>query len=217
MRTSAGTGTAGTASAAPTSAAPTSATLAPRPPMGWNSWDCFGTTVTEDEVLANAEVLARRLVRNGFDTVVVDIDWQDQALETDSFSDAVASGGGGDEGFDFDRLEYAAGSLAEHLLNQLHGAPGQAGELARAIAEMLEETGYLTVAVADIADGADVASEPPQAVRSSVALLRAAAAPMNRRREREWAGRGTVGPFVGCAVRVAGRLRGRRRGSGSAR
>ena len=25
-----------------------------RPPMGWNSWDCYGTTVTEEEVLANA-------------------------------------------------------------------------------------------------------------------------------------------------------------------
>ena len=28
--------------------------LAPTPPMGWNSWDSFGTTVTEDEVRANA-------------------------------------------------------------------------------------------------------------------------------------------------------------------
>jgi hypothetical protein len=25
------------------------------PPMGWNSWDCFGTSVTEAEVVANAE------------------------------------------------------------------------------------------------------------------------------------------------------------------
>ena len=40
-------------------------------------------------------------------------------------------------------MEYAADSLAEHLLNQLHGAGGQVGQLARAIAEMLEETGYL--------------------------------------------------------------------------
>jgi alpha-galactosidase len=30
------------------------ALLAPTPPMGWNSWDSFGTTVTEDEVKANA-------------------------------------------------------------------------------------------------------------------------------------------------------------------
>ena len=26
--------------------------LAPTPPMGWNSWDSFGTGVTEDEVKA---------------------------------------------------------------------------------------------------------------------------------------------------------------------
>ena len=32
---------------------------APTPPMGWNSWDCFGTTVTEAEVLANAEFHGR--------------------------------------------------------------------------------------------------------------------------------------------------------------
>ena len=25
-----------------------------RPPMGWNSWDSYGTTLTEDELLANA-------------------------------------------------------------------------------------------------------------------------------------------------------------------
>ncbi|WP_240677993.1 glycoside hydrolase family 27 protein [Streptomyces griseoviridis] len=48
---------------------------AARPPMGWNSWDCYGTTVTEEEVLANAEFLGRRLLPYGWDTVVVDIQW----------------------------------------------------------------------------------------------------------------------------------------------
>jgi alpha-galactosidase len=47
------------------------------PPMGWNSWDCFGTTVTEDEVLSNAEFMAEHLSAFGWDTVVVDIDWSD--------------------------------------------------------------------------------------------------------------------------------------------
>ena len=28
---------------------------APTPPMGWNSWDSYGTTVTEAEVKANAD------------------------------------------------------------------------------------------------------------------------------------------------------------------
>src|SRR6059058_2475955 len=43
----------------------------------------------------------------------LDRDWQSEALETDSFTDVVTSGGG-EEAFDFDRVEYSAGSLAEH-------------------------------------------------------------------------------------------------------
>ena len=43
--------------------------------MGWNSWDCFGGAVTEDEVVANAEYMAAELKQFGWDTVVVDIQW----------------------------------------------------------------------------------------------------------------------------------------------
>lgn len=43
--------------------------------MGWNSFDCFGATVTEAEVLANAEYLARHLKPFGWDHVVVDYCW----------------------------------------------------------------------------------------------------------------------------------------------
>ena len=82
----------------------------------------------------------------------LDYDWEREALETDSFADvAVPSGSGEEDGPDFERMEYAADSLAEHLLNQLHGASGQVGDLARAIVEMLEDTGYLPVSVRDIA------------------------------------------------------------------
>lgn len=49
--------------------------LVPTPPMGWNSWDCFGTTVREDEVKANADYMAIHLLPYGWDTVVVDIQW----------------------------------------------------------------------------------------------------------------------------------------------
>ena len=45
-----------------------------RPPMGWNSWDSYGTTVTESEVLANARFMAEHLKDAGWDTIVVDID-----------------------------------------------------------------------------------------------------------------------------------------------
>ena len=31
------------------------------PPMGWNSWDCFGPSVVESEVKANADYMATNL------------------------------------------------------------------------------------------------------------------------------------------------------------
>ncbi|MEP6982166.1 MAG: RNA polymerase factor sigma-54 [Sphingomicrobium sp.] len=81
----------------------------------------------------------------------LDRDWQSEALETDSFSDVVTSGGS-EEGFDFDRVQYSAASLAEHLADQLHGASGAVGDLARIIAETLDETGYLTVPLEQIGE-----------------------------------------------------------------
>jgi hypothetical protein len=45
------------------------------PPMGWNSWDCYGASVTELEVRANAEYMAKNLKEYGWEYVVVDIQW----------------------------------------------------------------------------------------------------------------------------------------------
>jgi alpha-galactosidase len=45
------------------------------PPMGWNSWDCYGPTVTEQEVKANADYMAEHLKQYGWEYVVVDIRW----------------------------------------------------------------------------------------------------------------------------------------------
>ncbi|WP_281636594.1 NPCBM/NEW2 domain-containing protein [Flavobacterium marginilacus] len=45
------------------------------PPMGWNSWDCFGPTVTEAEVKANADYMSKYLKPYGWDYIVVDIRW----------------------------------------------------------------------------------------------------------------------------------------------
>ncbi len=47
----------------------------PTPPMGWNSWDCYGPTVTESEVMANARYMADNLAAFGWEYVVVDIRW----------------------------------------------------------------------------------------------------------------------------------------------
>jgi alpha-galactosidase len=51
------------------------AQLAQTPPMGWNSWDCYGPTVTEDEVKANADYMAQNLKEFGWEYIVVDIRW----------------------------------------------------------------------------------------------------------------------------------------------
>ncbi len=45
------------------------------PPMGWNSWDCFGPSVVEDEVKANADYMAENLKEFGWEYIVVDIRW----------------------------------------------------------------------------------------------------------------------------------------------
>ncbi len=59
------------------------------PPMGWNSWDCYGTTVTEDEVLANATFMAEHLLPFGWDTVVVDIQWYEPAARAGGYNDGA--------------------------------------------------------------------------------------------------------------------------------
>lgn len=45
------------------------------PPMGWNSYDYYDTTVTEAQVKANADVMAQKLKPFGWEYVVVDIEW----------------------------------------------------------------------------------------------------------------------------------------------
>ncbi len=45
------------------------------PPMGWNSWDCYGPTVTEQEVKANAGYMAQYLKKYGWQYIIVDIRW----------------------------------------------------------------------------------------------------------------------------------------------
>ena len=51
-------------------------TWAMTPPMGWNSWDCYYSSVTEKEVMQNAQYLVDNdLVRHGWEYVVIDIRW----------------------------------------------------------------------------------------------------------------------------------------------
>lgn len=49
--------------------------LAYKPPMGWNSYNCFGSAVHEDEVKANADYVAKNLKQYGWQYIVVDFLW----------------------------------------------------------------------------------------------------------------------------------------------
>jgi len=46
---------------------------APTPPLGWNSWDCFGTTATEQQIKEQADAMAKYLLPSGYKYLTVDI------------------------------------------------------------------------------------------------------------------------------------------------
>ncbi len=45
------------------------------PPLGWNSYNCFGSAVHEDEVKANTDYMAAHLKQYGWQYIVVDFLW----------------------------------------------------------------------------------------------------------------------------------------------
>ncbi len=49
--------------------------FASKPVLGWNSWDCFGTTVTEQQVKEQADAMAKYLLPSGYKYFTVDIQW----------------------------------------------------------------------------------------------------------------------------------------------
>lgn len=55
------------------------------PPMGWNSWDCYGAAVCEDTVRANADYMAKNLKKYGWEYVVVDIQWSEPTAENHEY------------------------------------------------------------------------------------------------------------------------------------
>lgn len=46
-----------------------------KPPLGWNSWDSYGMYPTEKAMLANLEVMAKRLKPFGYSYFVIDAGW----------------------------------------------------------------------------------------------------------------------------------------------
>ena len=51
------------------------AMVAPTPPMGWNSWDSYGLTITEAQFRANVGVLRAKLLPFGWQYAVIDEGW----------------------------------------------------------------------------------------------------------------------------------------------
>ena len=52
--------------------------VALKPPLGWNSWDCYGPAVNEVQLLGNARYMAEHLKAHGWQYVVCDIQWYEQ-------------------------------------------------------------------------------------------------------------------------------------------
>jgi alpha-galactosidase len=62
------------------------AMLAPAPPMGWNSWNSFATTITEAQTLEIAAIQARELLPFGYDILTVDIQWYEPAAKSYTYN-----------------------------------------------------------------------------------------------------------------------------------
>ncbi|MDP4208845.1 MAG: NPCBM/NEW2 domain-containing protein [Bacteroidota bacterium] len=59
--------------------------FAPKPVLGWNSWDCFGTTVTEQQVKEQADAMAKYLLPSGYNYLTVDIQWYEPEAKGHSY------------------------------------------------------------------------------------------------------------------------------------
>lgn len=59
--------------------------IASTPPMGWNSWDCYGAAVNEETVRKNAEFMAKYLKQYGWEYIVVDIQWSEPTAKNHEY------------------------------------------------------------------------------------------------------------------------------------
>lgn len=57
-----------------------------KPPMGWNSWNCYGASVNEEQLMGNAEYMAKHLKQYGWDYVVCDIQWSEPNAHSTAYN-----------------------------------------------------------------------------------------------------------------------------------
>ena len=55
------------------------------PPMGWNSWDCYGAAVNEEQLLGNAAYVRDHLKAYGWEYIVCDIQWYEPTAESNFY------------------------------------------------------------------------------------------------------------------------------------
>lgn len=60
--------------------------FAMRPPMGWNSWDCYGAAVNEQQLLGNAEYVRDNLKAYGWEYIVCDIQWYEPKAKSNFYN-----------------------------------------------------------------------------------------------------------------------------------
>lgn len=60
--------------------------LAQTPPMGWNSWDCYGAAVNEEQLLGNAEYVKDKLKKFGYEYIVCDIQWYEPTAHSNNYN-----------------------------------------------------------------------------------------------------------------------------------
>ncbi|MFT4145002.1 MAG: glycoside hydrolase family 27 protein [Mobilitalea sp.] len=56
------------------------------PPMGWNSWDCYGASVTEEILRGNADYMAKNLKDSGWEYIVCDIQWYEPKAKSTEYN-----------------------------------------------------------------------------------------------------------------------------------
>jgi hypothetical protein len=62
------------------------ALLAPTPPMGWNSWNSFATTINEEQARETAHIMAEKLLPFGYDVFTIDIQWYEPGASSYTYS-----------------------------------------------------------------------------------------------------------------------------------
>jgi hypothetical protein len=60
--------------------------LASTPPMGWNSWNSFATTINEAQALETATIMAARLKPAGYDIFTIDIQWYEPGASSYTYA-----------------------------------------------------------------------------------------------------------------------------------